>query len=80
MELIGLFMFGLIIGCFSTHLWKQEEISNLIVQRTYLKNYISGLEENAKQAKRKKAYNSSRRPSKKGRSSRQSKGISKEKS
>ena len=80
MELVGLFMFGLVIGCFSTYLWKQEEIGDLVVQRTYLKNYISGLEEDAKQAKRKAAYKSSRRPAKKGRASRQSKGVSKAKS
>ena len=80
MELVGLFVFGLLIGCLSTYLWKQEEISDLVLQTTYLKNYISDLEENAKQAKRKAAYKSSRRPSKKGRTSRQSKGSSKAKS
>ena len=80
MELVGLFMFGLVIGCFFTYLWKQEEIGDLVVQRTYLKNYISGLEEDAKQAKRKAAYKSSRRPAKKSRTSRQPKGVSKAKS
>jgi hypothetical protein len=77
MELIGIFIFGAIIGSLTTYLWTKGQVSDLIIQRSYLKNYISGLEDNAKQAKRKKGYKSSRRPSKKGGASRSVKGSSK---
>jgi len=77
MELIGIFIFGTIVGGLTTYLWTKGQIGDLVIQRTYLKNYISGLEEDAKQAKRKKAYKSGRRPSKKGGASRSTQRSSK---
>ena len=80
MELIGLVIIGAIIGGILMHLRYSVIISDWKIQATYLKNYISELEENARQAKRKTAYRTSRRPSKKGRASGSAKGNSKAKS
>jgi len=80
MALIGIFIFGIITGSGTTYLLKKNHIRDLIIQTTYLKNYISGLEEDARQAKRKAAHRASRRNAKKGRAVGAPKGTSKEKS
>ena len=77
MELIGLVVVGAVVGGILTHLRYKEILSDWKIQATYLKNYISELEENAKQAKRKSAYKSGRRPSKKGGASRSTQRSSK---
>lgn len=80
MELVGLFIAGAIVGGVLTRLRYKAILGDWKIQTTYLKNYISELEENAKQAKRKSAYKSSRRTSKKGGTSGSSKGNSRKKS
>jgi len=77
MVLIGVFILGALVGSVSHRAFISASCTNDVVKSRYLKEHIVKLEEDAKQAKRAKAYKSSRRHSKKSGASRSAKGSSK---
>ena len=77
MALIGIFIVGLLAGAVSHNMYIRTTLSNDRVKTTYLKEYISELEANAKRARKKQTIWSRKRNAARDRASRSTKGTSK---